>query len=204
MKKFFLAVATAILSVSAVSAQETLWGITGGLNVSSLNGAFYSSKAGFNVGAKAEYEIAAPFFVEGSFLLSGKGFKHETEKFNLKEDLWYIHVPVNFGYKFDINETFAVAPKAGVFVDLGLWGSDDNDNNPFSDYDKEEKNAVAVLQRDPNASNFNRFDFGFGLGVNFWAAKHFEVSTGYEFGMVKAYKKDSNSRNWYLNIGFLF
>lgn len=201
MKKFLLVVATALLGFTA-NAQETLWGITGGLNVSSLNGDVYKPKAGFNVGAKAEYEIAAPFFAEASAVLSGKGFKIDDDVLNYainrdpddkaKVDMWYLHIPVNFGYKFDINDNFTVAPKAGVFVDLGLWGSDDGDNNPFTDYD------------DMNLDNFNRFDFGFGLGANLWAAKHFEVSTGYEFGMVKAYKKDSNTRNWYLNLAFLF
>lgn len=199
MKKITLLLFATLLAVAA-NAQELMWGLTGGLNVSCLNGKYYKAHAGFNVGAKAEYDIADPFFVEASALLSGKGFKlkvtdnDEIDKF--KVDMWYLHVPMNFGYKFNINDVIAVAPKAGIYLALGLWGSDDNDNDPFKYGDN--KNYADFT------SDFNRFDFGFGLGANAWFAKHFEVSTGYEFGMVKSYKKDSNPRNWYLNIGFLF
>ncbi|MCQ2207544.1 MAG: PorT family protein [Paludibacteraceae bacterium] len=225
MKKFLLAVATALLCISSASAQdEFMWGLTGGLNVSGFSGDYRSesfnhgTKAGFNIGLKAEYEIAEPFFIEGAFALSGKGFslgysKEALNDPNLgdvlvanrieldsknKVDLWYLHIPFNFGYKFEINDYLAVAPKVGVYIDLGLWGSDSYDNNPFTDYDNWKDNIYF------ENNVFNRFDFGFGFGANFWAAQHFELSTGYEMGMVKAYKAESKPRNWYLNLAFLF
>lgn len=225
MKKFLLAVAATLLCLSSAYAQdEFMWGLTGGLNVSGFSGDYRSdcfnhgSKAGFNIGLKAEYDIAEPFFVEASVALSGKGFKvgYTKEVMNdpdikdvlvsqqisldaeNKVDLWYLHVPFNFGYKFEINDYLAVAPKVGIYVDLGLWGSDSYDNNPFVNYGKWTDNIYF------ENNDFNRFDFGFGFGANFWAARHFEVSTGYEMGMVKAYKAESKPRNWYLNLAFLF
>ena len=49
----------------------------------------------------------------------------------------------------------------------------------------------------------NRFDAGLGIGANFWIARHFEISTGYEFGLVKVNKDisdDSQNRNFYANL----
>lgn len=225
MKKFLLALAITLGFSSANAQDDFMWGLTGGLNVSgfsgdykSKNGFDHSAKAGFNVGLKAEYNVADPFFIEGTVALSEKGFKlnyskevlnnedlkdvFAKEQISLDEenkvDLWYLHIPINFGYKFSINDFLAVAPKVGVYVDLGLWGSDSYENNPFTVYDSWKKNPYF------ENNNFNRFDFGFGFGLNFWAANHFEISTGYELGMVKAYKADSKPRNWYLNLAFLF
>lgn len=196
MKKLLFCVLALLASVTA-SAQDMMWGLTGGLNVSTFNGSDFSSKAGFNIGLKAEYNIADPFFVEGSVLLSQKGAKYEILNEKMKMDLWYLHVPMNFGYKFDINDLIAVAPKVGIFLGCGLWGSDDNDNNPFTDYSKGEFEYLGM-------KDFNRFDFGFGFGVNGYVAKHLELSTGYEISMVKAYNNDTKPRNWYLNLAFMF
>ena len=188
------------------------WGLTAGLNVSTWNGSDCDARAGFNIGVKMEDEVSAPFFIEAGVLLSNKGCKWSQDMDNSWDEnfsLWYLHVPVNFGYKFDLNENLQIAPKVGIYGAVGLWGDDGNDNDPFYDFDNKSNNSVSC-------DNFNHFDFGFNLGVNFYVQKHFEVSTGYEFGMVNVWDgikyddnkvlkaDDSKNRNWYLNLAFLF
>ena len=79
MKQFLLAVAITLGFSSASAQDDFMWGLTGGLNVSSFSGDYndieHNAKAGFNVGLKAEYNVADPFFIEGTVALSGKGFK---------------------------------------------------------------------------------------------------------------------------------
>jgi hypothetical protein len=199
------------MCASAVNADPE-WGLTAGLNVSTWNGSDCDARAGFNIGVKMEDEVSAPFFIEAGVLLSNKGCKWSQDMDNSWDEnfsLWYLHVPVNFGYKFDLNENLQIAPKVGIYGAVGLWGDDGNDNDPFYDFDNKSNNSVSC-------DNFNHFDFGFNLGVNFYVQKHFEVSTGYEFGMVNVWDgikyddnkvlkaDDSKNRNWYLNLAFLF
>lgn len=211
MKRVLLLIASFIMCAFAVNADPE-WGLTAGLNVSTWNGSDCDARAGFNIGVKMEDEVSAPFFIEAGALLSNKGCKWSQDMDNSWDEnfsLWYLHVPVNFGYKFDLNENLQIAPKVGIYGAVGLWGDDGNDNDPFYDFDNKSNNSVSC-------DNFNHFDFGFNLGVNFYVQKHFEVSTGYEFGMVNAWDgikyddnkvlkaDDSKNRNWYLNLAFLF
>lgn len=211
MKRVLLLIASFIMCAFAVNADPE-WGLTAGLNVSTWNGSDCDARAGFNIGVKMEDEVSAPFFIEAGVLLSNKGCKWSQDMDNSWDEnfsLWYLHVPVNFGYKFDLNENLQIAPKVGIYGAVGLWGDDGNDNDPFYDFDNKSNNSVSC-------DNFNHFDFGFNLGVNFYVQKHFEVSTGYEFGMVNVWDgikyddnkvlkaDDSKNRNWYLNLAFLF
>ena len=211
MKRVLLLIASFIMCASAVNADPE-WGLTAGLNVSTWNGSDCDARAGFNIGVKMEDEVSAPFFIEAGVLLSNKGCKWSQDMDNSWDEnfsLWYLHVPVNFGYKFDLNENLQIAPKVGIYGAVGLWGDDGKDNDPFYDFDNKSNNSVSC-------DNFNHFDFGFNLGVNFYVQKHFEVSTGYEFGMVNVWDgikyddnkvlkaDDSKNRNWYLNLAFLF
>ena len=211
MKRVLLLIASFIMCAFAVNADPE-WGLTAGLNVSTWNGSDCDARAGFNIGVKMEDEVSAPFFIEAGVLLSNKGCKWSQDMDNSWDEnfsLWYLHVPVNFGYKFDLNENLQIAPKVGIYGAVGLWGDDGNDNDPFYDFDNKSNNSVSC-------DNFNHFDFGFNLCVNFYVQKHFEVSTGYEFGMVNVWDgikyddnkvlkaDDSKNRNWYLNLAFLF
>ena len=224
MKRVLLLIASFIMCAFAVNADPE-WGLTAGLNVSTWNGSDCDARAGFNIGVKMEDEVSAPFFIEAGALLSNKGCKWTASYNNFSRDynysLWYLHVPVNFGYKFDLNENLQIAPKIGIYAGIGLWGDDDNSDDPFYDYDDKDikYNNLSLCEY----SNFNHFDFGFGLGANFYIQKHFEISTGYEFGMVDTWDDikfgkdipivegsklfgadDSKNRNWYLNLAFIF
>lgn len=202
MKKILLPLFILLMAFPSFASDDLSFGVTAGLNVSSFNDGDLKAKTGFNIGAKCEYVIEHPWFVEGAALLSNRGFKFDYSynngeyAYDNTANLWYLHVPVSFGYKFDLNQSLTIAPKLGLFAGLGLWGSDDDDDDPFTDYDSEFKH------------NIERGDFGFSFGANLWIVNHLEVSTGYEMGAVdnwsNKYGLNSHSRNWYLNLAFLF
>ena len=212
MKKLLLLVMAAMLAFAA-DAQQI--GVTGGFNVSNWTKSDYTDpKTGFNIGLKAEYEVAEPFFIEGSFLVARQGLKF-SYKDRWTDDMsittWSIRVPINFGYKFHLNSTFDVAPKVGIYGAFAVGGSTESDyvnqldgSKPYDGYNPYKDFEDFTL----DGNNFKRPDFGFGFGANVYIAEHFEVSTGWEFGVCDTWEneayKNTHNHNWYVNLAFLF
>lgn len=82
MKKILALVAILAIGLGSINAQDNLrWGVTAGMNVSSLNVTGLDSRVGFHAGVKAE--LGLPQFTEGLYmdfgaLLSLKGAKVEA------------------------------------------------------------------------------------------------------------------------------
>ena len=58
-------------------------------------------------------------------------------------DLYCLEVPINLGYKFNVNDNFQIAPKAGIYLAGGLFGNDDKmDCDPFADYNDKTDGVV--------------------------------------------------------------
>ena len=204
MKKLlFIAVA----AMFAMCANAQKFGITAGLNVSSWTDEDCDSHVADNIGVKLEADAEEGFYYEGSALFTEKGVDYKVKTSILgvdvssssnKMDLYYLEVPINLGYKFNISDNFQIAPKGGIYLAAGLFGNDDDDNDPFSDYNSKTDGII---------DDCNRFDAGLGIGANFWIARHFEISTGYEFGLVEVNKDmsdDSQNCNFYANFAYIF
>lgn len=204
MKKILFLIASVFLSLASANAQS--FGITAGYNNSTISNSDCDGESGFNVGFKLTDHFAGNWFWEGSALLSQKGYKVEGSSISIlgytvaKSDdidmkLYYLHVPINFGYDIPVTNNFSIAPKAGVYLACGLWGDDGNDDDPFSDYED-----------DYDVDNYGRFDFGLNLGVNFNIVHHLQISAGYEWGMVELSDDvdDSQNRNLYVNLAYIF
>jgi len=144
-------IVAAIILLTATSAfaqtDKVTFGLRAGVNFQNLNGKDPSGdkldnklKTGFHVGANAEVPIATDFYVQPGVLFSTKGAKNDGI-INLKWNLSYIEVPVNFLYKpvlgsgklllgFGPYAAFAVggtAESGDVKVDID-FGSDDSDD----------------------------------------------------------------------------
>lgn len=69
MKKILALVAILAIGLGSVNAQESLrWGVTAGMNVSSLNVTGLDSRVGFHAGVKAE--LGLPQFTKGLYIRS--------------------------------------------------------------------------------------------------------------------------------------
>ena len=111
MKKILALVAILAIGLGSINAQESLrWGVTAGMNVSSLNVTGLDSRVGFHAGVKAE--LGLPQFTEGLYmdfgaLLSLKGAKVEAGSMaSFKINPYYLEIPVHIGYKYAVNENF--------------------------------------------------------------------------------------------------
>ena len=212
MKKIIISSLLACISLGAMAVN---FGVTAGLNATSIKYDDAKTRVGFNVGFKLNENIGTNGFIEESLLLSKKGYtldnKATAEIFNSRltidgndtdVDLYYLDLPVYAGYNFAITSNFSIAPKGGIYLSCGLFGDDGNDNNPFSECD------VEVLGKKYDY-NLKRFDMGLGLGVNFNLFHHFQISSGYNWGLYDfSSEDDSNSdfktRHFYANFAYFF
>ena len=209
MKKVLLLIAMLTVSLASINAQGNLrWGATVGMNSSNFSITGFDSKVGFHAGVKAE--VGLPQFSDGLYLDMGalltlKGAKVDggsaaTNKFNP----YYLEIPVHLGYKYAVNEDFAIFGNAGPYVAIGLfgkaklkgdwidgimdeYGGDDNSTNVFGD------------------DAMKRFDFGLGLKAGVEFNQKFQISIGYDWGLIENIKDSGNkNRNLMISLGCFF
>lgn len=121
MKKILLTLVAALVVTSA-SAFSFNWGITGGLNyttvkVSSKSAALSNlksgdSQAGWNIGVRANVGLIAGFSVNGALLYNQNKLVLEQDAIKETETERSFSVPLNLRFNFGIGQT-------GVFVGTG-------------------------------------------------------------------------------------
>lgn len=129
MKRIILA-AIAVMAFGFTNAQQTRFGIKGGLNITSFAGGnYYDSKSlvGFQVGGFAEIKIIERLSIQPEVLYSTQGAKLEVGMTNFDSKLDYINIPVLA--KFYVTKQFTVeaGPQIGFLVSAKSNGNDAKD-----------------------------------------------------------------------------
>jgi len=117
MKKFFCSVSAVILIACAVAAQQTSFGIKGGVNFSSVeidNGKDYESKAGIHLGGLAHIHITRHFALQPEVVFSMQGGDDESD--NVKLKLNYINVPLLAQYMTNEGFRLQTGPQLGILA----------------------------------------------------------------------------------------
>ena len=131
MKKIIL-VATAFFAFGFTNAQETKFGVKGGLNLANLTSSDGAkSLVGFNIGGFAEIKLDEKFAIQPELLYSGQGAKfQDVGNFNLN----YIYVPVMA--KYSITEEFKIeaGPQVGFLMSAKIDGMDAKDLVKSTDF----------------------------------------------------------------------
>lgn len=160
MKRLFLAIFSLMIAVSA-SAQDLRWGPTAAVNFSSINGNNIQESdcyVGFNLGVKGELDfsdvITDGFYLEGKFLYSLKGGAWK----DYHENLGYLEIPVNFGYRYPVSQSVALMGSLGPYFGLGILGK------------AVVKEGDTKIKTDIFGQSYKRFDLGlnYNLGVELW------------------------------------
>ncbi len=164
----------------------------------SINGGSLTYLHGFSI------SHSYPMFIEtGANIFFGGGSQNVTW-----EDDYYIYestysyllanlaVPVNFAYRFHINEFFSIKPYIGLNAKINLFGKLSVADNWFNLFSKD----------DMGESAWNRFQLGWHVGTDFELAK---IIIGLEFGTdfipAMNYEKfKTNSMTFNLRFGYLF
>ena len=122
MKKIILSLVAAFMVATSASAFSFDWGVTGGLNyttvkLSNKSAALSSlksgdSQAGWNVGVRANVGLIAGFSVNGALLYNQNKLVLEKDAIRETETERSFSVPLNLRFNFGIGKT-------GVFVGTG-------------------------------------------------------------------------------------
>ncbi|MET3027602.1 porin family protein [Flavobacterium sp. UW10123] len=162
MKKIILS-AIAIMAFAFSNAQETRFGIKGGLNISSIVGGDVrdaNALVGFHIGGLAEIHLVEKFYIQPELLFSTQGAKFDNgfgDDLDIK--LNYLNIPVLAKY-YIVDKKFSV--EAGP--QLGFLLSEKWDN---TDFDGDAKSV----------------DFGFNFGAGYSFTDNFSVGLRYTVGL---------------------
>ncbi|WP_431242867.1 porin family protein [Flavobacterium sp. P21] len=146
MKKIILS-AIALMAFAFSNAQDTRFGIKGGLNITTFAGGDYwdaNSLVGFQIGGFAEIKIIDRLSIQPEVLFSTQGAKLEFAGDDFDEKLNYINVPVLAKFYITKKFTAEAGPQLGFLVSAKSEGEDVKDS--FKSVDT---------------------GFNFGLGYNF-------------------------------------
>ena len=201
MKKIIIAL-VAVMATCTLSAQELRWGATGGLNFAWLKSSVLNSSdcyLGFNLGAKVEMDMADAikdgFYVDARLLYTLKGGQWQ----NMHQNLGYLELPLNFCYRYAINNDITLFGGLGPYFGLGLLGKN------------VDKAGDTKVKTDLFGEVYKSFDFGlnYNLGVELW--NEWQIFLGFEHSLLNALKTDIDEvnvkykpMNFYIGTAYMF
>ena len=123
MKKVLLLFALVAISVVSINAQDNLkWGVMAGMNVSKYTITGFDSRIGFHAGLSQDANGSGAY-MDFAALLTLKGAKIDGGSVaSLTFNPYYLEVPVRVGYKYAVNDDFALFGSVGPYVAVGLFG----------------------------------------------------------------------------------
>ena len=209
MKKILLFFALVAMSVVSINAQDNLkWGVMAGMNVSKYTITGFDSRIGFHAGVKAELGLsqeASGAYMDFAALLTLKGAKIDGGSIaSIKFNPYYLEVPVHVGYKYAVNDDFALFGSVGPYIAVGLFGKAkakvDGDLVDLGEFGG--NSASEDIFGD---DGFKRFDFGLGLKAGVEFSKKYQVAISYDFGLVEVAKDlGMKNKNLMISLGYMF
>ena len=209
MKKILVLFALTAIAMVSVNAQDNLkWGVMAGMNVSKYTFTGFDNRVGFHAGVKAELGLsqeASGAYMDFAALLTLKGAKIDggsiaTVKFNP----YYLEIPVHVGYKYAVNENFALFGSVGPYLAVGLFGKAklkvDGDIADIA-----ELGGNSMSEDIFGDDGLKRFDFGLGLKAGVEFSKKYQVAISYDFGLIEVIKEvGMKNRNLMISLGYMF
>jgi hypothetical protein len=197
MKKLLLSVA-AVMAFATASAQEVKFGVKAGLNMSSIQGGYYSGaiKPGFHIGGLAEIKLNDKFAIQPELLYSLKGSDYNAGLglfgINLgldKINLSYVDLPIIVKY-FPIEHLSVEAgPNVSFLTSAKSVGS----------------SSVDVKD------NYNTVDYGMNIGAGYELKQGILFQLRYNLGLsdisktaTGATKYSEKNTGFQVSVGYKF
>ena len=176
MKKIILT-AAAVFAISFANAQDTKYGVKGGLSMSSTSEEGASSLLAFHLGGFAKFKISDKFAVQPELLYSAQGAKFTGGDLNLN----YINIQVMA--KYYVADAFSI--EAGP--QIGFLMSAKSDGTDYKEF-------------------CNSTDFGLNLGAGYNLNETMSLGLRYNMGFSDIEKDlapgQSGSKNSSIQISF--
>lgn len=193
MKKIISFIIAAVFAVGSAFAANDLLDFEGvaGMNIANVDASGFNSRIGFHVGVRGTYAFQSKdngLYANAAAMLSLLGTKHDGLFSEGTYNAYCLVLPVHIGYKRSIANDIAIFGEFGPYFCVGLFGSDPDGEDLFGD-----------------SGDFNRFDVGLGLRFGFEFSKKYNVSLGYDFGLVDVWDVCSaKTRNATISLGYKF
>jgi hypothetical protein len=186
MKKIFMMAVMAVAALTANAQQaEGSFSLQPkvGLNVSSLSGDGWKSKAGFTAGVEGMYQATEKFGVSAAVMYSMQGAKVKNVS-DYKLNYGYINIPILANYYV----VKGLAVKAGIQPGFMVSA----------------KEKVGDLSRNVKDA-CNTFDFTIPVGVSY-EFYNIVVDARYNFGLTKTIKNVDKNKNgvFQFTVGYKF
>lgn len=189
MKKVLLCAAFAVFGLSSVTAQETSFGLKGGLNFATLGGDAedVESLTSFHLGGFAQIKISEKFMIQPELVYSGQGAQDSVEN-DLKIKLNYINLPIMAKFMVSDGLSFEVGPQIGFAVSRKVTFEGESEN-----LDDE----------------FKAFDYGVGLGAGYQFDSGMLLSLRYNLGLANILENEIddfrvNNNVFQISVGYVF
>jgi hypothetical protein len=174
---------------------KTLWYVKGGLTMNKFtgDGVEVDGKAGYNIGIAFDRPIGGSGIFWGMGLqLASKGYKIDEEGYETKLKANKLEIPLNIGYKYNVNDDIAVDARIGGFVNYDVFGK------MTSSYEGEEESIDLG-----DLEGYDRFGAGIQFGVGVWYQRiNFNIT--YQKGLVSQIADTAKESNWMLSVGYAF
>ena len=186
-------------------------------------------KFGFNAGFAAQAQLSDYFFLQANLLYTTKGYKLNTQNVEISARADYLQIPIDFMYKYELNDDWRLVGSAGLFFGFGLYGFTDFEDHygekdtprlqhqslrqPFRNEETGVHNLIcfdptvhgATYWKDRNDTFATegtwQVDGGFQIGLGFeWKSVQFLVQYQYSLTPFYDYEKEFRGRYEAKNI----
>lgn len=130
MKKYSLFLFVFIIAaISSVQAQDTKWGLKGGLNSASFSGddsdGIGDAKSSFLIGAVYDYTFTHRIGVQVDVMYTNTILENKNSGDSSELNMTYMNVPIVFKYYFTQNINVFAGPEFGLLARASYNGGDD-------------------------------------------------------------------------------
>jgi long-subunit fatty acid transport protein len=180
MKKVLLT-ALAVFAFSFANAQDTKYGVKGGLNMSNNSADGSKSITSFHLGGFAQFKMNDKLAIQPELLYSAQGREFTESGMSFTTNLNYINIPVMA--KYNVADAFSIeaGPQIGFLMSAKSGGGDIKDA-------------------------CNSTDFGFNLGAGYDLNETMSLGLRYTMGLTNVEKdvagQASNSKNSNIQLSF--
>lgn len=217
--KFILCLLAVAAGMSAFG-QGRVMGVRAGLNVTSIdlsagsNSFSFDSRASYNVGFAYQQPLlrTLPLYLETGLYLTGRGGSVNASNFDLgfdeelsgkvKFNMLYLQVPVVVSWHFNVRSV-SIQPLAGVFYGFGIHGK-----AKFKGEKADLFKSTDLGDGAEEEAMFKRSDLGLRFGANVTFRKHYNVSLGYDLGLLNILKDadevKAKNGSFFVSLGYNF
>lgn len=148
---------------------------------------------------------ASLLWVNGDLREYNEDFSDEYENDIIEEktsvNMFSLIVPVNVGYKFDINEDFSVFPYAGAYFRANITGKLKDELNDHLETQDNYSNEIDMFDKDEGDGS--RFQVGLQIGTTLNYKETYNLGISYGFDINEVMKKVDSSK-FAVTLGYNF